>query len=596
MQISLRETIKNNINIIIFFTIAVFIAYGPSLTNQFVWDDEQFIYNNIYVKTADVQNIFTQNTVAGAGESSTYYRPLTTLSFAIDHAIWGLNPLGYHLTNTLLHLGAGIFLFAFLRNLKFSKYSSIFIATIFLLHPLQTEAVVYANSRGDSMYTFFAFLSILLFSLVLKNKSVSTKIYDLEIILSKRFFAIGALLSYVLSVFSKEIGIASIGLLGITLGYWLTTHSKKIEIQKILRKKTLEIGVVIAGFASAIAYIFFRSHFISISNSQTNYYAGTAYGESVYVRLHTFTQALWKYFELIIYPYPLHMERNIPIIESPFSLYLLATIFLVLTVVLLVAIEYKKYKSSQLAFGVLWFIGMLIPVSGIVPVNGLIYEHWLYTPIVGFCIAMHAVLRIIFSKKQLSLIYTGLRGFFPILIIVYIVLTIRQNYFWSTPVRFYNYTLQFTQSARLRNNLAMAYAAEKDYESAIENYHKAIEISDYYPQTRFNLGNSYAAIGAYELAKDEYLAAIKMNENFMPAYSPLIQLLIQFEDFENAANLLESLQTKNPSNVDIQILHAQVLLELDEKEKAASILEQIDTSALPTQMRFQIKDLLLQIK
>ena len=80
---------------------ATFLAYFSSFSNPFIWDDEQFITSNAYVRNFDIGKIFTTNTVAGAGVQSNYYRPLTTLSFAVDTAIWGSNPFGFHLTNLL---------------------------------------------------------------------------------------------------------------------------------------------------------------------------------------------------------------------------------------------------------------------------------------------------------------------------------------------------------------------------------------------------------------------------------------------------------------------------------------------------------------
>ena len=109
------------------------LVYTPSLTNKLFWDDEQFIYNNQHVKRFDIVKIFTTNTIDGAGETSNYYRPLTTLSFAFDYQLWGINPIGYHLTNTLLHTSAGVLVFLLLLSLGMTKKPAFTIARWTLL-------------------------------------------------------------------------------------------------------------------------------------------------------------------------------------------------------------------------------------------------------------------------------------------------------------------------------------------------------------------------------------------------------------------------------------------------------------------------------
>ena len=77
--------------VVFFIGIAV---YLPSLQNGFLWDDEVFFLNNENVAKFDVVKMFTESTTSGAGQTSNYYRPLTSLSFAIDYQLWGEKPLG----------------------------------------------------------------------------------------------------------------------------------------------------------------------------------------------------------------------------------------------------------------------------------------------------------------------------------------------------------------------------------------------------------------------------------------------------------------------------------------------------------------------
>lgn len=596
MHFSLVNTLKRNLNYIIILSAITVFAYIFSLNNQFVWDDEQFIYNNAYVKNFEVTKIFTENTVAGAGENSTYYRPLTTFSFAIDHAIWGLNPFGFHLNNTLLHLGAGILLFFYLRTLKFSKLTSLTIASIFLTHPLQTEAVVYANSRGDSMYAFWAMSSLLSFALLLTKKYPKITIYDLDIKLNKEILFFITVLSYLLAILGKEIGIATLGLIGLTFLFVKLQINKKLSV-KILFKNVLGIVTIIFSTLTAIGYLIFRSKILNIATTQNNYFEGSAYGESMYVRLHTFTQAIWTYFSLIFFPYPLHMERNLEIIEQPISAWLLATIALIIALVIASIKEYKKQKTFYISFGSLWFMSMLVPVSGIIPVNGLIYEHWLYLPLIGFLIVLYGLKNTFIENKYQKNVNSIIKAILPFIILILIGLTIRQNYIWGTPIRFYNHTLKFSNSARLHNNLAMAYADNQDFGNAIVEYNKAIDINDSYPQTHYNLANTYLAVNEVELAKKEFATAIRMNENFMPAYIPLIRIFSEEKAYENITPLIDKLLEMSPDNIEFKYVKAQNQVHRGEYIDGLKSLNQIlKTPGIATQLKLLISDTIKKYK
>src|SRR3989344_1258472 len=124
--------VKNKLVIILI--LAGFLTYANSLNNEFLFDDQGFILDNFNIKNFDIPKIFTTNTVAGSGIVSDYYRPLTSITFAIDYKFWGQNPFGFHLTNLILHILTGLILFLFLKKIKISELVSFFITLIFLVH------------------------------------------------------------------------------------------------------------------------------------------------------------------------------------------------------------------------------------------------------------------------------------------------------------------------------------------------------------------------------------------------------------------------------------------------------------------------------
>ena len=155
--------------VIILFCIG-FMLHAFSSTHSFLWDDEQFVQKNSYVQNLSMwPNYFTSNTIAGAGFVSGYYRPLTTLSFALDVRFFGLHPFPFHTVNSLMHATSGGLLFLVLMSLfsyvgsKRRIVFSFILSVIFLVHPAQVESVANISSRGDSLNTIFGLASLYFF-------------------------------------------------------------------------------------------------------------------------------------------------------------------------------------------------------------------------------------------------------------------------------------------------------------------------------------------------------------------------------------------------------------------------------------------------
>ena len=95
--------------IIIFLCI---IIYGHSLTNGYIWDDDQYLYDNGWVTHMDgLKDIWFSYKMP-------QYYPLVFTSFWLEHKLWGLNPFIYHLDNLILHILNAILLFVLVKKLN----------------------------------------------------------------------------------------------------------------------------------------------------------------------------------------------------------------------------------------------------------------------------------------------------------------------------------------------------------------------------------------------------------------------------------------------------------------------------------------------
>jgi len=494
-------------------------AYLSSFTNPFIWDDEQFIQKNMYVQNFDIGKIFLSNTVGGAGVQSNYYRPLTSLSFAVDTKIWGSNAFGFHLTNIALHIGAGILLFFLLQSLNFGKIFSFCISLVFLIHPIQTEAVTYINSRGDSQYAFFLFFSLLLFVKGLQGYKTP-------------WTYLGSIFSFLISLLSKETAMAGFPLYFCVLGFFY------------LGKRSIKKGAFLTAFsitASSFGYFLLRITVLNFHNTLNFYTSADIYSQNLAIRLFTFSKVIWIYMSLLLFPYPLHMERTTSLIQTLFSPWVFASILFMIFLLLISILEIRKERKPMVFFGFVLFTSLLIPVSGIIPINGILYEHWLYVPMIGFFILLLRSLQLVSAYIVIS----NWRSIIPIALLsllscIYVILTIRQNNIWSDPIYFYRYTLSFApNSLPIHNNLGMSLVDVGRTAEAIEEYQKALRLSSEYPQIYNNLGNAYLSIGQYDKAEQSLKKALELAPHFEIAKVNLIRVYLATKALKKALELAD---------------------------------------------------------
>lgn len=147
------------------------LTFAPALRNGFVnWDDDRNIVNNHGYRGFDGDRLRWMFTTRFGG----HYQPLTWLSFAADHAIWGLNPFGFHLTNVLLHaVAAALFFWIALQVLRWVldeaqtktpttlMWCAALAAAVFAVHPLRVESVAWATERRDVLSGVLIFATVL---------------------------------------------------------------------------------------------------------------------------------------------------------------------------------------------------------------------------------------------------------------------------------------------------------------------------------------------------------------------------------------------------------------------------------------------------
>lgn len=515
--------------------ISVFAVYLNSFANQLFYDDEDFIYNNAYVKDLRFfPRYFSENLISGSGKISNYYRPVLITTFAAEYSIFQNLPFIYHFDNTLLQVTNSVLVFFFIYKLFKNKSLAFLTALLFGIHPIQTEAVSYASGRGDPLSFMFMIISILLFMKNDKQFEYISKPYTLS------------LLFFTLALLSKELTIITPLLLVLVLITQKRTFNFESTAEVI--KKTAPF------FAILGIYLILRLTVLNFQNTLNFYNTQNVYSASIFVRLLTFLNLLPNYLSLLTLPWNLFIERGATVMTS-MNLRITLTVVAIITA-FIVSIKYFKTKQLFL-FTLLWFFICFIPTSGIIPINGIFYEHFLYFPSVGFfLIFSYLIIELLKTRSNIVKILS-----FCLLSIYLLFLmgkTINRNYDWHDPINFYNQTLSYTESSRIRNNLAMAYADNGDYKNSVFQYKKSIELYDYYPETHYNLGNSYLAMGKINDAILEYEKSINTNQFFYQPYLKLYGLYLQTNNQSAQSKLIEKVKKLSEKDQGFKYILSQM--------------------------------------
>jgi Tfp pilus assembly protein PilF len=540
---------------IVFLVLIGFSLYLNTLNNPLFWDDYDGILHNLYIQNwAYWPKFFTENLIAGAGFLSDYWRPMILIVFSTAWHLWQDNPLGYHLVNIVLHISNAILLFFILKKILKKDNLAFLIALIFLIHPVQTEAIAYVSGIGDPLSVLFIFLSTTFF------------IKFLEKIKAK--FLIFSTIFFVFALMSKETAIITPFILFLIGLFYFDKQPFKKKIQKIL---IYLMPLIII----AVIYFGLRLTVLNFKNTLNLYNEENLFTKRLDIRILTFFKTLPFYFNFMFLPLDLHMERQIEIPKSIFDPLVLLGIFIISILVFLL-VEYFD-KDYVFSFGIIWFFISIFPVSNIlIPVSGLLYEHWLYLPLIGIFLSLLWMFTKLLEKYGLEKI--GL-----IILIVFLTFlglrTIMRNFDWRDPVAFYQQIIQHNpKSYRIWNNLGIEAEKQGKIELAKKAYEQATILDPTNPVAFHNLGVVFLRENNFESAESYFKTAIEKDKKFFYSYLLLAKLYWDNKQLDKAKEVLKKYLTIG-ERADVYFVLSQLYKEekkLDESIKYLSEALRLD--------------------
>ncbi len=256
---------------------ATALVYATALQCGFIWDDDAYLTNNPLI--SDPGGLWT---IWLAPEKSPQYYPLVFSSFWLEYRLWGLNPVGYHLNNILLHIGTA---FLFWRIFTHLKIPGAFVAAfIFALHPVGAESVVWITERKNTLSAFLCAASLLAFvRMPLWTNEAQTK--------RNHFLYAASLLLFLAALMAKTVTCALPAVIFLTLWWKLDGSSFR------LRRNTLCLSLI-PYFALGL---FWGLRTASLETTHVGA-QGAEWEFNVAERLLVAGKALWFYAGKIVWP------------------------------------------------------------------------------------------------------------------------------------------------------------------------------------------------------------------------------------------------------------------------------------------------------
>ncbi|MBU0759979.1 MAG: tetratricopeptide repeat protein [Candidatus Omnitrophica bacterium] len=482
-----------HILILALMTVAVF---APSLSNNFTWDDKFLVVDNLYIKSwSYLPEIFTKQLYQGSYTHSGFYRPLELVSFALDYAVWGLNPFGYHLTSLLFHVSNAILVYLILIALGSLCGLAFLAAALFAVSPPISGITYYISARSDLLMAFFLFLSFLLFIQYRREKNAV--IYILSI------------LAFTFSFLSKEMGLMLVLFLALEI-----FRSGKNSRKDFICITPYVVILVIYVIARITALNFNKGEGLLLDDTITA-------SVPLWRRVLTDVKIVPKYLGLLLFPYGLHMEWFVEPVRCLMQLDVIVSLAVCGLVVLLIK-KLRKLGSHLAVFGSMWFLAGLLPVLNIYPISVFFGEGWLYVPSVGFYMVLAALFEtIIFPKagRKFGGVLAGCA------VIYYSLFTLSYGKVWESGISLFSNVLKYEQKSPLihstYNNLGVAYYDDGEPDQAIRCYKKSIELNPEYENSWNNLGVVYAELKKPVKAIRYFKKAITIRRDYLDAYSNL---------------------------------------------------------------------------
>lgn len=480
------------------------LLYLNATYGKFVYDDFKIIVENCFIREwRYFPKIFTKDYFTISGEMS--YRPIVTISYFFDYAIWRLNPFGFHLTNIILHTLNTVLFYLFLNAVLQNKKIVLFSTLFFVTHPALVETINAVGYREDLLSATFLLVSLIYF--IKSDKYFYSKNDTKQLAIC---YAI-SLIAYLCALFSKEMAIT----FPVLLPLFTIFSGKKIWPGILKRFKGIYIGYfAISLFYVIIRFIVFRNHELKAAYQPGGFLVNTL----------TMIKILASYIKLSFFPFNLNADYVVPLVKTPLEGSFILSIIFLISIFIIFAILTKS--RNMFACWMAWFFIMILPVMNILPIGNIMAERYLYIPVMGFCVAKGILIYRI-TDRTLSTHAIPLRRIVQLVLVILMIggygfSIIGKNGDWRDELTLWTKTIQRSpDSHRAHCNLGNVYMESGLIERAHTEYQTALNINPKNANVHSNLGTVYSKKGIIDKAFTEYKEAIRLDSDYAQPHNNL---------------------------------------------------------------------------
>jgi len=508
------------IGVSVFLLGLTWLVFGQTLRYDFVnYDDPHYVYQNTRI-TSGIN--FANVAWAFSHIHSENWHPLTTITHMLDCQLHGLNAGWHHFTNVLLHCLAVVLLFVALERMTGALWRSAFVSAVFAVHPLHVESVAWIAERKDVLSAVFFMVTLLAYFHYTRSPSIG------------RYLIVAIV--FALGLMSKPM-LVTLPFVLLLLDYWPLgrfdahrSNTGRQVLQLIMEKIPL---ITLSAVSSLITFLAQRGAIgwteqLPMSERITN--AFVAY--VVYIR-----QMFWPTELAVFYPHP---ENRLPIWEVSLALIILVGI--------MAAAFVLRKRAPYLVTGWLWYLGMLVPVIGLLQVGWQGHaDRYTYLPQIGLYIAVTWALTDLirswrFQRTALSaaaLIVIGAlswRGWL-------------QTSYWRDSETLFTHALAVTSNNDVAlNNLGIIFLDKGQLDDAISKLQAAIDLRPENAPAHDNLAKALLKKGQVAEATVHYRKFLELEPANVEARNTLGTALIQQGHVREAIDQWQEALALQPEN------------------------------------------------
>ena len=550
--------------ILIFLAIVV---YTPIWKAGFVWDDKLILTANpCIVGPLGLRDIWST--------SAADICPLTLTTFWVEHALWGLHPLPYHLVNVLLHGASALLLWQVLRSLRVQ--GAWLAAALWALHPVMVESVAWVTEMKNTESGLFFLLSIFFFVRYLRAKDLAGRTgVDWNYALTLLFAA--------LAMASKS----STVILPVVLclcAWWLDGRWHWRNLTRVLPM------FVMAVIASAVSI--WTQH---LALDKVVY--DPQWVRSWQERLLAASDAVWFYLGKLLWPHPLiTVYPRWQIAAGQWASYLA---LLAVIVILFILWLKRRPWSRACFFAFAYFLVALLPALGLIdnPIFrlSLVFDHLQYLASIG-PLALTGASLVLFSNLTIPKKRWLQSSLCAGLLLILAMASWQRTLVYESNEKLWTDTLAKNPDCWSgHNNLGEALIQNGQVDEALAHFQKALEIYPNFLEAHSSLGVALLQKGQLDEAIAQFQKALEINPDYADAHYNLGNALLQEGQLDEAVAHFQKADEINPSHAEAHNNLGSALLQKGQLDEAiAQFQKALEVNSNDADVRSNLGNALLE--